>query len=48
MSEFCDQLWNFAPELYHLSNIFVTTKKLSSDLESPHFPTFPQMQNGEE
>ena len=41
--EFCDQSWNFtnfAPELYQICNSFVTTKKLSSDLESPHFPMF--------
>ena len=41
--EFCDQSWNFTnyahrivPNLY----FFVTTKKLSSDLESPHFLRF--------
>ena len=41
--EFCDQSWNFtnfAPELYQICNFLVTTKKLSSDLESPHFLTF--------
>ena len=41
--EFCDQSWNFTnfaslilPNLYFL----VITKKLSSNLETPHFLTF--------
>ena len=41
--EFCDQSWNFtnfAPELHHICIFLVTNKKLSSDLESPHFPMF--------
>ena len=42
--EFCDQSWNFTtfvPELYQICIFsFVTTKKLGSDLESPHFLTF--------
>ena len=40
--EFCDQSWNFtnfAPKFV----FFVTIKKLSSNLESPHFfQCFPQ------
>ena len=39
--EFCDQSWNFtnfAPEMYQICIILVTTKKLSSHLESLHFP----------
>ena len=39
----CDQSWNFtnfAPELYQIYISFITTKKLSSDLESPPFPMF--------
>ena len=31
------EFYQFAPELYQKKKI-VTTKKLSSDLESPHFP----------
>ena len=45
--EFCDQSWNstnFAPEFYQIckkkKRKIVTTKKLSSDLESPNFPRF--------
>ena len=41
--EFCDRLWNFtkfAPKLYQICIFFVTTKKLSCDLKSPHFLTF--------
>ena len=38
--EFCDLSWNltnFAPELYQSCILFVTTKKLSSNLEIPLF-----------
>ena len=41
--EFCDQSWNFtnfAPKLYQICSFFVTSKKLSSVLESAHFLTF--------
>ena len=41
--EFCDQSWNFtnfAPKLCQFCMFLVTSKKLSSDLESPHFPLF--------
>ena len=41
--EFCDQSWNFtnyAPKIYQFCMFFVTAKKLSSNLESPHFPMF--------
>ena len=41
--EFCDQSWNFtnfAPKFYQICIFFVTAKKLSSNLESPHFQTF--------
>ena len=41
--EFFHQPWNFtkfAPKFYQIRNFVVTTKKLSSNLESPHFPTF--------
>ena len=41
--EFCDQSWNFtnlAPNFYQICMNFATTKKLSSNLESPHFPIF--------
>ena len=31
---------NFAPKLYHMCMSFATTKKLSIDVESPHFPMF--------
>ena len=40
---FCDQscsLTNFAPKFYHICMHFVTTTKLSSNLESLHFPMF--------
>ena len=39
------QSWNctnLAPELYQICMIFATTKKLSNDVESLHFPRFPQ------
>ena len=39
--EFCAQSWNFtnfANKLYQICIYLATTKKLSSDLESPHFP----------
>ena len=52
--EFCDQSWkytNFAPTFTKFV-FFVTTKTLTSNLESLHFPTFSrkmvQMQNWEE
>ena len=41
--EFCDQSWNlinFAPQLDQICTFFATTKKLSIDIKSPHFPTF--------
>ena len=41
--EFCDQSWNFtnfAPKLCQICLDLVTTKKLSSDLECPHFLMF--------
>ena len=41
--EFCDQSWNLsnvAPELHQMCTFIATTKKLSINLESPHFPTF--------
>ena len=41
--DFCDQSWNFsnfAPKFYQICCFFVTTKKLSSNLESLHSPTF--------
>ena len=36
------QSWNFnfAPEVCHICLFFATTKKLSINVESPHFPTF--------
>ena len=40
--EFCDESWNFtnfAPQFYQIC-IFFTAKKLSSNLESPHFLSF--------
>ena len=40
--EFCHQSWNFTnfgPELYQICMFFATAKKLSMDVESPHFPT---------
>ena len=49
--EFYDQSWNFtnfAAELYLISIFLVTTKKLSSDLESLRFPQTLRMQNREE
>ena len=39
----CDQSWNFtnfAPELYQICILFVTTKKLVNDLEILHFLRF--------
>ena len=42
--EFCDHSWNFtifAPRFYQICIIFVTTKKVCSNLKSLHFPTFP-------
>ena len=41
--EFCAQSWNFsnfAPKLCQICIFLASTKKLSSDLESPHFLTF--------
>ena len=41
--EFCYQSWNlinFAPELYQICMFFATTKKLSNDIDSPHFLIF--------
>ena len=41
--EFCYQSWNFtnfAPKMYQLCMFFATTKKVSIDVESPHFFTF--------
>ena len=38
--EFFNQSWNFAPKFYKICMFLVTTKKLSSNLESPHFPMF--------
>ena len=41
--KFWDQSWNltnFAPNCYQICMFFVTVKKLSSNLESPHFPMF--------
>ena len=43
--EFCDQSWNFtnfAPKFYQICCVFFATKKLRSNLESPHFPMFLQ------
>ena len=43
--EFCDQLWNFtnfAPKFYQFCFVLVTAKKLSRNLEIPHFRRFPQ------
>ena len=37
-------LTNFASELYQICIVFITTKKLSTDLESPHFLTFMENQ----
>ena len=42
LMEFCDQSWNstnFTPNFIKFV-FFVTTKKLSRNLESPHFLTF--------
>ena len=38
--EFCDQSWNFTNFAPKFVKNFVAAKKLSSNLESPHFPTF--------
>ena len=41
--EFCDHSWNFTnfgSRFYQICIFFVTTKKLSSDLESRYCPTF--------
>ena len=41
--EFCDQSWNFTnfdPKFYQNCIFFVPATKLSSNLESPDFPTF--------
>ena len=41
--QFCDQLWNFtnfALKLCQIRIFLVITEKLSSDLESLHFPMF--------
>ena len=41
--EFCDQSWNFTnftPKFYQICMFFVTSKKLGSNLESPHFLMF--------
>ena len=41
--QFCDQSWNFtnfAPKFDQICISFVTSKKLSSNLENPHFQTF--------
>ena len=41
--EFCDQPWNFTkkiPKILPNLYFFVTAKKLSNNLESPHFPEF--------
>ena len=53
--EFCAHSWrvtNFASQIVPNLDCLATIKKLSSDLESPHFPTFfrktSQMQNREE
>ena len=41
--KFCNQSWNmknFVPKFYQICIFFVSAKKLSSNLESPHFPMF--------
>ena len=38
--EFCDQSCNFTPKLCQICIFFVTSKKLSSNLESLHVSTF--------
>ena len=50
--EFCYQSWNstnFTPELYHICMFFAMAKKLSTNVESPHFfyvfHKMPQMPN---
>ena len=44
VTEFCDQSWNLTnftpPNCAKFVFFLVTTKKLSSDLDSPHFPMF--------
>ena len=38
--EFCDQSWNLPILSPNCTIFFVTTNKLSHDLENPHFWTF--------
>ena len=38
--KYCDQSWNFAPELYQICALLADIQKFIIGLESPHFLTF--------